>query len=323
VNRDFVDLLAAFNDHGVEYLVVGAHALAAHGHVRATKDLDIWVRPDRDNAPRVIEALVEFGAPLHDLTDVDLSAPGLVFQIGVPPLRVDVITDIDGVEFAAAWPDRVEVKLDDIPVQVISRRHLLANKKASGRLQDLADVERLEQLAEPAVSRYVNEVQSATFDTNVFPADPLIERAHRLGLTISVISVTKREAAGSSIAEEVDSLKTIHETCVVGESQVGKSVVGDEQSNRTYEKALKMLSNGSFPAPGSRDSLSDGHLHILRDAMILCAHMRENTDVLVTNDRKGFIDHGRREAIEWEFSVRVMTVDEFEDHLGRLEFETE
>lgn len=104
MNPDFRDLLAAFNAHGVEYLVVGAHALAAHGHVRATKDLDVWVRPSASNAPRVLNALREFGAPLHDLVEDDLSRPGVVFQIGVAPLRIDVVTKIDGVEFQDAWP---------------------------------------------------------------------------------------------------------------------------------------------------------------------------------------------------------------------------
>ena len=144
MNRDFIELLAAFNAHAVEYIVVGAHALAAHGHVRATKDLDVWVRPSPANAIKVFEALVEFGAPLHDLTEEDLSTQGTVFQIGVPPLRIDVITAIDGVEFSAAWPDRIIVQLEDTAVPVLSRLHLIANKRASGRLQDLADLERLE-----------------------------------------------------------------------------------------------------------------------------------------------------------------------------------
>ena len=85
MNQDFKDLLVEFNARKVEFLLVGAHALAAHGHVRATQDLDIWVRPDVENAKRVIKALRAFGAPLHDLTEKDLSTPGLVFQIGVEP----------------------------------------------------------------------------------------------------------------------------------------------------------------------------------------------------------------------------------------------
>ncbi len=149
MNRDLIDLLAAFSGNGVEYLIVGAHALAVHGHVRATKDLDVWVRPSPENAPRVLRALAEFGAPLHGLAEGDLSQPGLIFQIGVPPLRIDVITEIDGVTFESAWPDRVEARFDRLSVPVISRHHLIVNKKATGRLQDLADVERLEQLEDP------------------------------------------------------------------------------------------------------------------------------------------------------------------------------
>jgi hypothetical protein len=102
LNPDFKDLLAAFNDEGVEYLVVGAHALAVHGLVRATKDLDVWVRPSANNAPKVIRALSAFGAPLHDLTAGDLTRPETVFQIGLPPLRVDILTAIEGVDFAEA-----------------------------------------------------------------------------------------------------------------------------------------------------------------------------------------------------------------------------
>jgi len=148
VNPDFRDLLSAFNAHGVEYLVVGAHALAAHGHVRATKDLDVWIRPGAGNAARVLAALTTFGAPLQDLREEDLARPGLVFQIGVAPIRVDVITVIDGVEFEDAWPDRLEATFGDLQVPVLSRHHLIANKKAAGRLQDLADVARLEGLSD-------------------------------------------------------------------------------------------------------------------------------------------------------------------------------
>lgn len=144
LNRDFRDRLAEFNVQGVEYLVVGAHALAAHGHVRATKDLDVWVRPDAENAKRVIIALKEFGAPLHDLTEADLATPGTMFQLGLPPLRIDVITAIDGVSFDEAWPARLLTKFLDQPTAVLSREHLIRNKRAAGRAQDLADVEWLE-----------------------------------------------------------------------------------------------------------------------------------------------------------------------------------
>jgi hypothetical protein len=146
MNPDFRELLSVFNDRLVEYMVVGAHALAAHGHVRATKDLDVWVRPDPENAARVYEALARFGAPLVDLTEEDLALPGIVFQIGVEPIRIDVITSIDGVGFDAAWSERIEAQVAGLRVPVLSRHHLIENKRATGRLQDLADIERLEQL---------------------------------------------------------------------------------------------------------------------------------------------------------------------------------
>jgi hypothetical protein len=149
MSPDFRDLLAEFNAHGVEFLVVGAHALAAHGLVRATKDLGVWVRPDPLNAQRAFAALAAFGAPLHDLTIEDLSTPGLIFQIGVEPVRIDVITTIDGVDFDEAWPARVEARLADEVVGVLSRRHLIVNKRTAGRGQELVDVEWLEGGTEP------------------------------------------------------------------------------------------------------------------------------------------------------------------------------
>jgi hypothetical protein len=143
VYPDFKELLLAFNAHNVEYLIVGAHALAAHGHVRATKDLDLWVRPEQSNAQHVLQALLDFGAPLGELTVDDLSRKDTIFQIGLPPLRIDIITNIDGVEFADAWPDRLQTPFGGVPAFVISRQHLIINKKTAARLQDLADVAQL------------------------------------------------------------------------------------------------------------------------------------------------------------------------------------
>ena len=145
MNQDFRDLLAEFNARQVEFLLVGAHALAAHGHVRATQDLAVWVRPSPENAKRVIEALRAFGAPLRDLTEDDLSTPGVVFQIGVEPIRIDVLTAIDGIGFYEAWADRLMLKFADQGVCVLSKEHLIKNKLAAGRTQDLADVEALKR----------------------------------------------------------------------------------------------------------------------------------------------------------------------------------
>jgi hypothetical protein len=147
VSPDFRDLLSEFNAHGVEYLVVGAYALAAHGRVRATGDLDVWVRPEAANAKRVIAALQAFGAPLGDLTEADLSRPGTVFQIGVAPLRIDVLTAIDGVEFEEAWRSRMKTRFADQDVAVLSVEHLICNKRQAGRAQDLADLEWLDKFA--------------------------------------------------------------------------------------------------------------------------------------------------------------------------------
>ena len=144
VYPDFKELLLAFNANNVEYMIVGAHALAAHGHVRATKDLDLWVRPEKSNAERVLQALSDYGAPLSELTVDDLIKKETIFQIGRSPLRIDVITDIDGVDFAEAWPDRLETSFGGVPAFVISRHHLITNKKTTARLQDLADVQQLE-----------------------------------------------------------------------------------------------------------------------------------------------------------------------------------
>lgn len=143
MHPDFKDLLHEFSAHRVDYLVVGAHALAAHGHVRATKDMDVWVRPDPDNAQRVVDALTAFGAALHGTTVADLSGPDFVLQLGVDPIRIDVITSIDGVTFEEAWPARLQTTFTGEPVGVLSRQHLIQNKLAAGRPQDLADVEYL------------------------------------------------------------------------------------------------------------------------------------------------------------------------------------
>lgn len=144
MNQDFSDLLREFSDHKVAFIVVGAHALAAHGHVRATKDLDVWIEPEPTNARRVVDALRAFGAPLLGLSERDLCTPGIVFQIGVEPVRIDILTHIDGVRFSEAWNEKFDTKFAGIPVAVLSRRLLIQNKRASGRTQDLADIERLE-----------------------------------------------------------------------------------------------------------------------------------------------------------------------------------
>src|SRR5438128_4264223 len=106
MNQDFIDLLRTFADAEVRFLVVGAYALALHGRPRATGDLDVWVEATPDNARRVLRALAEFGAPLNDVSEADLATPGVVYQIGVQPGRIDILTDLTGITFAEAWLDR-------------------------------------------------------------------------------------------------------------------------------------------------------------------------------------------------------------------------
>ncbi len=140
MNRDFVEILSELCAGGVEFLVVGAHALAAHGIARATGDLDIWIRPSPENARRAFAALARFGAPLSELTPSDLVNPDIVFQMGLPPARVDILSSISGVSFDDAWPHRITASVAGIEVPVLGKADFIANKRAAGRPKDLADV---------------------------------------------------------------------------------------------------------------------------------------------------------------------------------------
>ena len=137
-------MLLALSDAKIDFLLVGAYAVAAHGHPRATGDLDLWVRPDAETAPKVYRVLAEFGAPLHDLTVDDLATPGMVFQIGIEPSRIDILTAISGVAFDDAWENTLNIELDDIKLNVIGRDDLIVNKRACGRPKDIADAETLD-----------------------------------------------------------------------------------------------------------------------------------------------------------------------------------
>jgi len=143
LNPDFSAFVDACAEHGVRYLVVGGYALAAHGFPRNTKDLDVWVEAEPGNAERLLCALGDFGFGTLDLSVGDFTEPGHVIQLGYPPVRIDLLTSIDGVEFGEAFARSAIVASDGREVRVIGRDDLVANKRASGRLQDLADVERL------------------------------------------------------------------------------------------------------------------------------------------------------------------------------------
>ena len=140
--RDFLRELMAAN---VQFLVVGAHALSVHGVPRATGDLDVWMRPDGDNAARLITALERFGAPTTELniSAADFSKPEMVAQLGVPPYRIDILTSISGVDFDAAWSDRTNGDIAGVLVPILGRRSFVINKRAAGRTKDSADLEAL------------------------------------------------------------------------------------------------------------------------------------------------------------------------------------
>lgn len=145
MNPDYVEMLSALFAEKAEFLLVGAFAVAAHGAPRTTGDIDFWVNPDPDNAAKVWRALLRFGAPLASLKPEDFQQPNLVFQMGVPPVRIDLITSIDGVEWAEAWSTRVVKNIEGIEIPVLSTDLLIRNKRATGRPKDCIDADRLER----------------------------------------------------------------------------------------------------------------------------------------------------------------------------------
>ena len=142
---DFLDLLTALNAADARYLLVGGHAIGLFARPRATKDFDLWIEASADNAARVVAALRDFGAPLESFSEADFATKGTGFRMGSPPFRIELLTEISGVEFEAAWPRREEHDLDGVRCHVIAREDLIANKRAAGRPQDLADVRALER----------------------------------------------------------------------------------------------------------------------------------------------------------------------------------
>ena len=145
LNPDFREMLSCLNDEGVDFIVVGAYALAAHGLVRATGDIDLWVRNSPDNARKVLRALAKFGAPTSGLSEEDFTTSTTVLQLGVEPCRIDLLTGIDGVDFDEATNGKVRVSAGDVEMFVLSKEHLLKNKLAAARDKDRSDILWLEK----------------------------------------------------------------------------------------------------------------------------------------------------------------------------------
>jgi len=146
LNEDYKDILQSLADEQVRFLLVGAYALAAHGYPRATVDIDIWIMPSPDNAAALLRALRRFGAPTSELTAADLQRGDTIFQVGVAPRRIDIMTSASGLRFEDAFAHSIEIDIEGLKIRIPTVEDLIRNKKASGRTKDLADVEALEAL---------------------------------------------------------------------------------------------------------------------------------------------------------------------------------
>ena len=144
ISKDFKEFIKLLNEHKVEYLIVGGYAVAFHGYPRYTKDLDVWIWLEMKNATKLLTALKDFGFEKLGLTENDFLDPNLVVQLGYPPNRIDIITDLSGVDFRSCFTQRVKITIDDLEINFIDLENLKKNKKAVGRFQDLADIENLE-----------------------------------------------------------------------------------------------------------------------------------------------------------------------------------
>jgi predicted nucleotidyltransferase len=148
LEKDYKDLISIFIEEKVKFLLVGGYAVGLYGHPRPTKDLDLWVYANSENAPLVIKALAKFGDPMQDISVQDFETEGTIFQIGVEPVRIDVITRIAGIKFEEAIINAKIIKIEELNIPIISLPDLIINKKASGRHRDLDDVESLEKILE-------------------------------------------------------------------------------------------------------------------------------------------------------------------------------
>ncbi|HSB79741.1 MAG TPA: hypothetical protein VLM91_13245 [Candidatus Methylomirabilis sp.] len=144
LNQDFKAFIQSLNDNGVRYLVIGGYAVALHGYPHYTKDIDIWIEMSPDNAPKMVRAIDQFGFASLGLQETDFLTPDQIIQLGYPPSRIDLVTTPPGVDFSQCYAARVDVEVDGVLVSFIDLENLRKNKKASGRLQDLADLEHLQ-----------------------------------------------------------------------------------------------------------------------------------------------------------------------------------
>ena len=158
--QDFIEFVELLNKHRVKYMVVGAYALSVHGRPRHTGDLDIWIKPDVENASKLISVIEDFGFEQLGLTEEDFLRENYVTQLGYPPLRIDILNAISGVDFEEAYDARMEMEIDGLQVSFISINDLISNKLASGRAKDLGDVDSLKKLKSQSTNRKSNQNNS-------------------------------------------------------------------------------------------------------------------------------------------------------------------
>ena len=145
MSPDFLDIIRALSDAEARFIIVGAYAVNVYVNPRATGDLDIWVEPSPQNAPKVLKALRAFGAPLTDVSESDFAKPGVTFQIGLPPLRIGILTEISGVTFPEAWDDHTVQRFGSLQAPFLGKKTLIRNKRATARPKDIADLKSLEE----------------------------------------------------------------------------------------------------------------------------------------------------------------------------------
>lgn len=143
LNKDYKDMLQGLSDNKVRFLVVGAYAMGAYGYPRATGDFDIWIEVSSENSEKIYRTLSQFGAPISDVTKSTFCEEGIIFQIGVAPRRIDIITKIDGVDFKKAYSNKQEIEIEEIKIPFISKEDLIRNKESTGREKDKLDAKYL------------------------------------------------------------------------------------------------------------------------------------------------------------------------------------
>lgn len=244
--RDFKELLSVLNAHRVKYLIVGGYAVSLHAEPRATKDLDVLIGPSAENSKAVFAALAEFGAPLEGMTPKDFMEPGSFFRMGTPPVMVDILSSISGVDFDQAWEHRVEFPIDSgLNASFISRDDLLAAKLAAGRPQDLADA--------AALGEHVDSMEQRSHEAEIDPPDTDMETARKRAVTDWLRYRAQLEAEHGSPSLEEKRAKAVENWKKLHKQKARASDAG--KRDRAQDEAHREQTRG-----GGKDAAEDPDL---------------------------------------------------------------